>query len=388
MKNPLCAFVKTLCVPLWLKNALTTILFLLMANVAFGQRNYFPDELQSWSISDYIKNDVNRIRVYAYKLDDNPSIWQDSFLIHKMQFDASKNRLFIKRGESVNIEKQYNDMGQIVNEKRIADNDKYFIRLIEETNYEYDTLSKVVKKRDLITIVKQVKRKTVAHEENKTNEYVYNSNGQKTAWYQTISRTAQFYRKNKMPKISYDGSSCQPRHLIAKWEYDSLSNLTEYMYFTQDSLIFKKWDYFYDEQNRLIKETESNHFYLGIIDPYCERITTYEYTDTGKIETKIFYDKDTVHHETISYYDNDDKIVKIGYIGHFREFWESCTNYFYFYENDKLVKIIGSRVMENSRETRYDVWETLYSYNEKGLLTEEQESMNNKLTWQRRYFYE
>jgi len=356
-----------------------------VVNFALGQRNYYPDELQSWSVADYTKNDVNRIWIYTYKLDDNPSIWQDSFLIHKMQFDASKNRIFIKRFESVNIEKQYNNMGQIVSEKRIVDDDKFSFRSIDDTDYEHDTLSKVVKKREFTTIVGRVKRKTVVYKKNTINEYVYNSNGQKTAWYQTIGDTTQSCRKNKMPKTSYDGSSCQARHLRFKWEYDSLSNVTEWVIFTTDSLVQRKTNYFYDEQNRVIKQIDSI-FYLPL--PRCERTITYEYTDTSKIETKTVYDKDTLHYEIISYYDNDDKIVKRCYIGHFREFLKFCTNYFYFYENNKLTKIIENRIMENSRETRYDVWERLYSYNKKGLLTEEQESMNDKLTWHRRYYYE
>jgi len=47
---------------------------------------------------------------------------------------------------------------------------------------------------------------------------------------------------------------------------------------------------------------------------------------------------------------------------------------------EKLVKII---------EKRYGiVWKTLYSYNEKGLLKEEQKSRDDKITNLIRYFYE
>jgi YD repeat-containing protein len=177
----------------------------------------------------------------------------------------------------------------------------------------------------------------------------------------------------KKPKTK----DCEPRYLQAKWEYDSLSNLTEWIIFDDDSLIKLKKNYFYDEQNKFIKQIDSMGW--GLTTPYGEQIITYKYTDTGKIVTEIHNrNKDTMDYTNTYYYNNDDKIVKYC---HSNASKEDCAEYFYFYENNRLTK-------ETANYTSGNTYLTTYSYNKNGLLTEKRTVKDDKTIKLIRYYYE
>ena len=129
----------------------------------------------------------------------------------------------------------------------------------------------------------------------------------------------------------------------------------------------------------MIKQVDSTVWHLKT--PYAKRIITCEYTDTGKIVTEIHNkNKDTINHTTISYYNNDNKIVKVCYDNIYTS-KKNCIEYFYIYENNKLTKTI-------EKNSFGDIFVKTYSYNEKGLLKEEQKLRNDKITNLIRYYYE
>jgi len=376
-----------------------TILFLLMVNFAFGQKDN-PYDFYDWVGKDFIENEINSTSTYIYKLDDNGNI-KDSVLFYIKQFDISENKIFGTKYNTVfeifhtNFEIYYNDIGQIIKDKRIriSVEDADTSTSCDEIDYEYDSLNREIKKTDKSTYINYCKkRKTHYSQHIIIDEYVYNSNNQKIEKYWTNSVTETTYlKRNKTKTIDYFVPKC----LFAKWKYDSLSNLTEQIYFTLDSLSLIRGiiTYFYDDQNRLIQQNDSTKWNIVggyyTTDFFCSRTYTYEYTDTGRIETHIeYYQKDTIRSKSTSYYNNDNKIVKMCSIVYFGGFGNSCIEYFYFYENDKLTKTIASIISENSGEIIHNVRETLYYYNEKGLLREMQGLMNDKLTWHRRYYYE
>jgi len=351
------------------RNVLTTILFLLMVSFAFGQSKDI-EEPQKWSKENFIENGISIVFVYSYEFDENGNI-KDSLLIYRNQFDVQGNKVFgINHGEL--FEKYYNDNGQIIKEK--ANEDGFFI----ETDYEYDSSNKVIKITDKEFYNRYFKNKPDTLIE--INEYLYNSDGHRIAWIHSKERATYFKRKKTTVIDSFD-----PKWLVAqcKYDYDSLSSVTEWIIFNRDSLIVSKKIYFYDDQNRLILQNDSTREtqVYGYLRPEhcCERTITYEYTDTGKIETQTRYGiRGEVYSKVISHYNNDDRVAKLCryYFSN-----EACEEYFYFYENDKLTKLITNTVFGYA-------YTTTYSYNEKGLLTEEQELENDKITKLIRYYYE
>ena len=381
------------------RNALTTILFLLMVNFAWGQiicnksgytdgvyakvpiRQPIDDGKDEMDLSreDFIKNGISTVSVYSYCFDINLNNIEDSFLLYREQFDIQENKILkIRYGRSGSkdiTEIYYNDIGQIIKEKNIYNNsnDRYYYYQdgIYETDYEYDSLHREIKKTEKEITRYLSKRDTIEGFDAKIDEYVYNSSNQKIEHYYVLKReTTKYFTTKRKSKTSCEYLS----RFHIKWEYDSLSNLTEEIFFTWKNSIDAKTNYFYDDQNRLIKKN-----YLTT-DAF-EYTTTYEYTDTGKIETTIYNEGEIPKrmYKTTSYYNNDDKIVKYCHNNVYTS-EEDCEEYFYFYDNDKLVKIIEKR-----NDT---IWKTLYSYNEKGLLIEEQKSRDDKITNLTRYFYE
>jgi len=325
------------------KPAMTVLwLILLMANFAFGQKDKNP---QSWSREDFIKNEVNIISAYWHYFDENGKIKQDSSLFLKKQFDIHKNELLELESKSDNETLWnliiYDTIGNVVKFSLLKNNEEF---QIFDIDYEYDNLNRVIKR----TKKYYLEQDTIQVFDTEINEFVYNSNNQIIEYYLTLD----YY----------------PRFLCVKSEYDALSNLTKKITFTPDNEIDATENYFYDEQNRLIKKVDSNSQFI--------RIVTYKYTDTGKIVTEVLHRGDPMN--TISYYNNDNSIVKMCFKdAHGKDYLE----YFYFYENNKLTKNIEKHSLE------YIVVKT-YHYNEKGFLKEEQTTINNKTKHLIRYYYE
>jgi len=330
-----------------------------MVNFAFGQKDN-PYDFYDWVGKDFIENEINSTSTYIYKLDDNGNI-KDSVLFYIKQFDISENKIFGTKYNTVfeifhtNFETYYNVNGQIIKKKYTSNSEDGSWNDNGETNYEYDSLNREIK-----TTNKYYRQHYSFAIDFGIEEFVYNSNNQIIEFYQTD------YTKPKTKSNPYN-----QKYLSAKWKYDSLSNLIEFTSFARLYGITDIKNYFYDDQNRLVKETHSNSSFML-------KIITYEYTDTGKIvETTSNVTNPKMMYKTTSYHDKEDKIVRHCYI---KDSQEDCVEYFY-YENNKLTKQIRNTVWGS-----VDV--TTYSYNEKGLLKEEQTSKNDKITNLIRYYYE
>ena len=346
-------------------------LFLLMANFAFGQKNNEP---KNWSREDFIKNEINTVSAYSYQFDVNGNITQDSFLIYKEQFDVQENKIIGVHTEKVSFEAYYNVIGQLVKYRTTDEGDSDLSSESEE--YEYDSLNREIKITEISVYGVYLKKFFSQSIQTKIYEYVYNSNNKKIECYETGSAQYIQYKKTRQKlKTKSNAFYNDPKRLTKQWKYDSLSNLTELVVGVDSNFFYHKKKYFYDDQNRLIKQIDSCGYLC------LDRTLIYEYTDTGKIKTHTYNrEEDTIPYTNISYYNNDDEIVKVCSI-HGSEY--SCTEYFYFYfyENDKLTK--------KTKKTSYGtIYVTMYSYNEKGLLKEEQTIREDKTIKLIRYYYE
>jgi hypothetical protein len=344
-----------------------------MVNFAFGQN--YP---QNWSREYFIENEINVLSAYSYEFDENGNI-KDSFLLFKRQFDIQNNKI-VSNDNGYNNETYYNNIGQIIKYRiipSIGDEDSNVYNITDfEIDYKYDRLNREIKAtKKIITKYYSKQDSTLLSQSIYTeiDESIYNSNNQIIESYYTVDvKDIRTKRNRKKESNAVNCYSCQPRHLSAKWKYDASSNLTEFISFIRNNDISSVKNYFYDDQNRLVKKTESNSIFML-------SIFTYEYTDTGKIETGVHnVENKKMMYKTISHYDNDDKIVKKCHTNHGSE-EIICEEYFYFYEKDKLIKKITKHISEDI---------VTYYYNDKGLLTEQQAIQNGKIIELIRYYYE
>ena len=353
------------------------VLFALMVNFVFGQNN----NPQGWSREYFIKNKISIASGYYYKFDKNGNLKQDIFLIYRHQFDDKENKIFEMGLGLPNKETYYNDIGQIIKCRKTMNGYGSPDCFIEEIDYEYDNLNREIKTVNKTIFQHYSEQDTMLLSQStrsKVHEYVYNSNNQKTEWFCTKD-SAKWCTKDLRTKEKsiekYDSVTCfdcHSRYLCVKWEYDSLSNLTEETSFTQNNEIYFKKHYFYDDQNRLIKQVDSTGWNSTM--PFLKRTITYEYTDTGKVETEKSIDDNKIHY---IYYNNDGWCVKYCSGNASRK---DCNEYSYFFKNNKLIKVILNSLGEVFVEKFY--------YDEKGFLKERQEMKDDKIISLVRYYYE
>lgn len=392
------------------------IILLLIANFVFGQRsnaifNMGTNDLQEWSRQDFIDNNLNKISAYSYTISKKGKQKKDSLLLYRKEFDISKNKVFGLNSSTVaqshgstfltwqDFETFYNINGQVIKEisrpknieKKVEYGSTNYDVIIDETDYEYDNLNREIKRTykkvdHYYSISKYTKDTFHLHtiERPKIDEYFYNSDNQKTKWYHTVDSTRYLKTESYDPeKVSNSArcSYCDSRYLNVEWIYDTNKNLKEWISYTSENLIHTKKNYFYDDQKRLSKQIDSTGWYFSTMKPYLKSTTTFQYLDTGKIVTKIDNTKEgftSSMPKTISYFDNDDRFIKRCV---FSAINESCTEYYYVYDNNKIIKqeIIFCKGISSTTE---------FYYNEKGLLREVRTLRNGKLTKLIRYYYE
>jgi antitoxin component YwqK of YwqJK toxin-antitoxin module len=151
--------------------------------------------------------------------------------------------------------------------------------------------------------------------------------------------------------------------------------------YTSENLIHTKRNYFYDDQQRLIKQIDSAGWYFTTIKPYWESTTTIQYSDTGRIVTKINNTKERFVSSTpkiVSHFNTRDKLIKQCTLS---DTSESCTQYIYTYDKNKITK--EEIIFDNGT-----ISSTEFYYNNSGLLREERTLRNGNLTTLIRYYYE
>ncbi|WP_147298188.1 hypothetical protein [Flavobacterium aquicola] len=392
------------------------IILLLITSFVFGQRsntifNTGTNEFQKFSRQDFIDKNLKKVSAYSYTINKKGNVKKDSLLLYRQQFDISKNKLFGVNSTTVcqshepsfltwfEFETYYNDSGQIIKEiskpKNIEKKVKYgstkYNIVTDETDYEYDKKQREIRKtykqiNHYYSISKHTKDTLHLHtiERPKIDEYVYNSDNQRIQLFHKVDSTRYLKTESYNPdkdSNSVKCSYCVSRYLNDEWKYNSAKKITEWIFYTSENLIHTKRNYFYDDQQRLIRQIDSTGWYFKTIKPYWESTTTFQYSDTGKIVTKINNTKERFASstpKTTSYFDNDDRLIKQCV---FSDTTEGCTQYSFAYEKNKIVKkgIIFNDGTISSTE---------FHYNDKGLLREERTFINNKLTTLIRYYYE
>ncbi len=395
---------------------LSIIPLLLMASLVFGQRSNTAfdmdaNDLHRFSRQDFIENNLTEIAAYSYYVNKKGKLKNDSLLLYRQQFDLAKNKLFGLNVSTVyqshgpsfltwdEYETYFNNNGQVVKdisrpkdiEKKVEDGFTGYKIMTNEIEYEYDNLNReikqICKRIDQSYSISNGTKDTLLYLHSiyspRIDEYIYNSDNQKIKWYHTVDSTRYLKTKSYNPDKDPNAvrcAYCDSKYLHAEWKYDSDKKLIESVSYTTENRIHTKRNYFYDTQQRLVRQIDSTGWYITTIKPYCELITTFDYSDTGKIVTKISNTGERSASsipKIVSYYDTEDRLIKRCYND---EKTEDCTTHSFFYDNKKLIK-------EETTLSNGDVLLTEYDYNQRGLLKEERIRRNQKLTRLIRYYY-
>lgn len=395
---------------------LNIAILILLSNFVFGQRSntiFHMSENKSpeFTRQDYIDNNLTKISVYSFSINKQGKLKKDSLLLYQHNFDISANKLwglngstnYLSHGPSFltweEFETYYNDNGQIIKnirkphkfEKKTTNGYTDYNIITNETDYEYDSLKREIKKTDkTITLYYSTSKYTEDTalleyiQSPKIEEYLYNSDNQKIKWYRTVDSTRYSRTKtNKQEKdsITVKCSYCHSRYLDFERKYNFDKNLIESVSYTTENLMHTKMNFYYDSKNRLIKEIDSTGWYFTTVEPYWLSTTTYQYSDTGKIVTKISNTGEILagpYSKIVSCFDANNNLIKEC------KYFDSsanCTQYSFTYNKDKLVK--DETYFDNGTNSS-----TIFLYNERGHLKEERTFINNKLTNLVRYYYE
>lgn len=395
---------------------LNTIILILTTTFVFGQRsntifNTGTNEFKQFSRQEFIDNNLVKVSAYSYSINKKGKVKKDSLLLFNQQFDMNKNKIFGVNSSRVyqshgpsfltwyEFESYYNDNGQILKEiskpmnieKKVEYGSTNYNIVTDKTDYEYDEMQREIKRTykridHYYSISKYTKDTFHLHtiDRPKIDEYLYNSDNQKIKWFHTVDSTKYLRTESYNPDKDSNAvrcSYCHSRYLNVEWKYNTDKNLVEWISYTSENLIHTKRNYFYDDQQRLIKQIDSTGWYFTTIKPYWESTTTLQYLDTGKIVTKINNTKERFVSSTpkiVSVYDSDDKLIKQCT---YSDSTESCTQYSFVYDKKKIVR--EEIVFDNGTISL-----TEFIYNDKGLLREERTLRNGKLTTLIRYYYE
>lgn len=390
-------------------------ILLLTVSFVFGQTsntifNTGSNDLKEWTRDDFIDNNVKKICAYSYKINKKGRVKKDSLLLFKQEFDARQNIIFGLNSSIIlqssgptflsfyKFQIYFNRQGLItkeINEPLYIEKEKSFGCVdydinIDETEHEYDSLNREIKRTykqinhsysiDKFPFSRDTSHWYTIHQ--RINEFFYNENGQEIYNYYTDDSTRRLPTKSyKLDSNSVWCSYCDPTYLREKREYYENGNLKLWTSYTRDSKIQSKKYYFYDKNLNLINQIDSTGWYFTTIEPYWESTTTFQYLDTGKIETKIHNTNQRFagsRSKEVTFYNNQGRTLsycyydKKGFCDH---------QYLYLYNNNKVTEL----ALLYKGKISYKIE---YCYNKNGLLTEVKTIRNDLLTELIRYYYE
>jgi hypothetical protein len=368
---------------------LSILILLLTSCCGFGQNSntlFFTGSIESsqWTYADYIKNNVKKVEAYSYKIKNKGKITKDSLLLYRREIDKDSNKIFgINCNDLIQLhgpkffltgykfETIYNNKGQVIMEldepidieKKVEFGSVSYHINKNETLYEYDNNNKLIKKtyipfNNYYDVSKYTKDTFhLLYIQKKIDEYVYNDKGLEIMNYETVDSSRYLPTKHYKPdSSSVTCSYCHSRYLNGDKTYNENGKLKVCTWYTTEGKIHTKKYYYYDDNNNLIKQVDSTGWYFTTILPYWESTTTYEYSDTGKIVTKINNTEarfGSATKQIVTKYDSKNQIVSECSAN---DSTEICTNYFYTYDKERLTSVTS---VENNKNKL----EKYFSYN-------------------------
>lgn len=378
------------------------IVILINSIFSFGQNENLNQIYVDWeNPKNFERYNIKKVAVYSKKIKKNGKIKKDSLLLAKYEYDKSNNIIkginhhliiMLHGGESqlkfYSFENQYFSDSLIIKretkETPKVSKDKIVNNSFVEL-YKYDNLNRLIsdKKYSEENEYELSKKDTTAHYKSisypKTTEYEYDSKNRFIKQYITRDSSEYYINLKNYNSISTSKSCsyCEEKYLDQERKYDD--KLLEWTTYTYKKEKHTKRNYFYDENQNLVKQIDSSGWYLINRKPYLESTTEIVYNQEGKIVTSIDNLNKLLpkhYNKTIQYFDKNNLLIKEE-----KHSENQIDTHEYFYENSILKN-------ETSKYDEDAVIRFEYSYNEKGLLKEIKHYIGEKLVNIERHYYE
>ncbi|MCU0438992.1 MAG: hypothetical protein MUC49_13925 [Raineya sp.] len=375
------------------------LLFWIYTLFIFGQRVHYsstiyPQDLPQWEYKDFINYNVKKVSAFSYEAKSFGKLKRKGVLLYQKELDKKTLKIFginsvrmlsthgISPLSKWRFENFYNKNGLIIKEINYPiltkkENEGYIYK--HETLYEYlDTLllRKTSIHHQIDTVLKiQFKDSTI-------HEYEYNNKTLETKFYTT--QTPSYFLTPNLQSTSSSEKKCYGCHAkqleqITTYTTDSLIKTISY-YYTNGKLRLKK--YFSYTKNKLPKTQIDSIWHYQTDIPYLEESIEFEYSDTSKRKIKTRYNEQKkIISTSVIVYDKENRLLSDCYSSD--NYPENCSYQSYTYQN----KLLMSSTFKSEYGYKYSI-KTDFSYNTKGLLTEEKIYLNGKLKSAVKYFYE
>lgn len=346
---------------------------------------------------NFEKYNVKKVTVYSKEIKKNGKIKRDSLLLAKYEYDKSKGIIkginhglvVVSHGggnflEFYSFENQYFLDSLIikretketpkVSKDKIVNNSfvelyKYdeFNRLKFKKNYSEENEFEIFKK-DTITHYRSVSYP-------KTTEYKYDSKNRVIKEYFTKDSSEYHINSYKDKKItsSKSCSYCEEKYLDQERKYDD-TKLLEWTTYTYKKEKHTNRNYFYDENQNLVKQIDSTGWDLG--KPSLSSIKEISYDDNIKIEIQTKFDENYYFKkETMKFTDN--QLV-----------YEFLEAEYPEYNIETTYTYSGNSIKTTTNRFKNGITVEEYLFDKKGLLIEQKIYLNAILIEYKKYYYE
>jgi hypothetical protein len=375
-----------------------TIIILINSLFSFGQNENLNQIYVDWeNPKNFEKFNVKKVTVYSKEIKKNGKIKRDSLLLTKYEYDKSKgiikginhDLVVVSHGrgnflEFYSFENQYFSDSLIVKRetKEIpkVSKDKIVNNSFVEL-YKYDKLNRRIfeKKYSEENEYRLSKKDTTAHYRSIsypiTEEYEYDSKNRLIKQYITRDSSEHYINLINYNSISTSKfcNYCNEKYLNQEWKYDK-EKLLEWTSFTYQKSKHSKRNYFYDENQNLIKQIDSTGWYLG--KPSLSSIKEIRYDDNIKIEIQTNFNDDSYFKKETRKFENNQLVYELLEA----EYPEYNVETTFIYSGNSIKKTI------NGFKNGITVEE--YLFNKNGLLIEQKTYLSAILIEYKKYYYE
>lgn len=373
------------------------IVILINSIFSFGQNENLNQIYVDWeNPKNFQRYNIKKVAVYSKKIKKNGKIKKDSLLLAKYEYDKSNNIIkginhhliiMLHGGESqlkfYSFENQYFSDSLIIKretkETPKVSKDKIVNNSFVEL-YKYDNLNRLIsdKKYSEENEYELSKKDTTAHYKSisypKTTEYEYDSKNRFIKQYITRDSSEYYINLKNYNSISTSKSCsyCEEKYLDQERKYDD--KLLEWTTYTYKKEKHTKRNYFYDENQNLVKQIDSTGWYLG--KPSLSSIKEIRYNDNIKIEIQTNFNDDFYFKKETKKFDNNQLVYEL-LEAKYPEYNVETT---YTYSVNSIKK--------TTNRSKNGITVEEYLFNKNGLLIEQKTYLNAILIEYKKYYYE
>jgi hypothetical protein len=325
------------------------ILILIFPMEIFGQIEYS----ESWQLQDLKENNISEIVSAEFTLKKNGKL-KDSTMIYQYWFDTIQNKLYgdyrmewITTGGKLKNPYQWQYIEQFYDS---------FDRLTKDINRPREIIAKTEYGRTKVDSTWNILlydydkngNRILEISENISKRYSVSKYTNDTSFYESreIKRYETIYNQENKPVERFCYRSRDSlKYKNVEWVYNEKGQLTTWISFTRTGRFHTKRYYFYNEENRIIKQVDSTGWYING-EPTLQEIIDYNYLVDGTYKA--------IHQSNL-----------------FQE------------QSDKWSITYNSENMPLKKESVYGAGHTTYLYSEKKLKMESNFDINNKKTFDR-----